>query len=554
MNNKKKITLFIITGILVMLIGLGISYSHFVTNITGVESASTLSGFATTLELRYVDGSGTISGENILPGWSASKTFSVQNTGRKEAYYKLYITNINNRFTIPGSISYQINSTDVDIDTGKQVLPLTSGSVSRNIKINSNTTHNFTITVYYNNLEVDQIDDLGASFSFEVTIKPQTGSPDNWDDSESGTLLYAMRNHNDSADSAPTLTNPGREIATTDEGLRSAEDDYGISYYYRGSVTNNYVVFAKMCWRIVRVDGNGNIKLVLYNYNNDKTNVINPCIAVNNDLAFARDTSGTITMMKKTFSIDDSTFNKNAYIGLMYGDPVTNKGSMTDIEAYDQEHANKYKSGILTTLETWYEDNLGSNSGADYTNYLADIIWCNDKSLATSKLAGETSYTNLGYNNQKTFYGPAERLLSTSSYAATTTGSPTFKCPDASGSDKDLSRFTLTTSAEGNKKLTYPIGLLTADEVAYAGAVYNEHNTSYYLNKNSSGRFWWTMSPGLFNGNNASEFDIEGTGNIQNGGVFNSAGLRPSVSLKSTVTIESGGTGTSDNPFVVSDN
>ena len=544
MNNKSKVTLFIITRILAILVGLGISYSHFVTNITGLESASTLSGFATSLELRYIDGSGTISGENILPGWSASKTFSVQNTGRKEAYYKLYITNINNRFTIPESISYQINSTDVDIDTGKQVLPLTSGSVSRNIKINSNTTHNFTITVYYNNLEVDQIDDLGASFSFEVTIKPQTGSPDNWDDSESGTLLYAMRNHNDSADSAPTLTNPGREIATTDEGLRSAEDDYGISYYYRGSVTNNYVVFAKMCWRIVRVDGNGNIKLVLYNYNSDKTNITNPCNVTESNLAFARDTSGTI--ISTAFN---QSHTSNAYVGFMYGTSRSN--------TYDAEHENKLenKSTALKVLETWYENNIQKENDFDYSDLLADVVWCNDKSLAKTQLAGYTGYSNLGYNTEKTWYGPSERLISTTSLISPPlNANPTFKCLDASGSNADLSRFTTAASSEGNKKLTYPIGLLTVDEIAYAGATVNKGNPTYLKNNAGNGS-WWTLSPCMFRDYDAFMWSASSAGSIEPlNDVGSSNYIRPSVSLKSTVTIESGGTGTSDNPFVVSDN
>ena len=45
--------------------------------------------------------------------------------------------------------------------------------------------------------------------------------------------------------------------------LSITDDDLGISYYYRGEVEDNYVNFAGMCWRIVRILGDGSTKLIL---------------------------------------------------------------------------------------------------------------------------------------------------------------------------------------------------------------------------------------------------------------------------------------------------
>ena len=85
------------------------------------------------------------------------------------------------------------------------------------------------------------------------------------------------------------ITTPGAAVSTVSEALlTAAEDDYGTSYYFRGAVTNNYVEFANKCWRIVRVDGDGSVKLILHNDN--PTGVANPCDAANNSAsaAFAR--------------------------------------------------------------------------------------------------------------------------------------------------------------------------------------------------------------------------------------------------------------------------
>lgn len=369
-----------------------------------------------------------------------------------------------------------------------------------------------------------------------------------WNNPSTGSLLAAIKSSNPTISSPVTV--PGKKKSNDDEAiLASAEDDYGTSYYFRGAVENNYVIFAHMCWRIVRVDGRSNIKIILYNYNPD--GIKNPC---------ADSEKGT----GKAYARYDNTFNgvdgrtlfnstgKNANVGFMYGDTVADKGSMTDIQAYDQEHENKYESKALTALKKWYVKALGENADIDYSDYLADVVWCADKSLAKQSFNFNNSYTNLGYGSEKTHYGADDRLASSTSGLG-----PTFKCPDASGTDKNLSRFTTVNSSEGNKKLTYPIGLLTADEAVYAGAVLTYQNKTFYLYGNTGegtvalNYSWWLLSPRNYSGTQPMMGYINIYGGYENRATNAAFGLRPVVALVPTTDILSGGDGSSSNPFVI---
>ena len=245
---------------------------------------------------------------------------------------------------------------------------------------------------------------------------------------------------------------------TTEALLASTEDDYGTSYYFRGAVKNNYVQFANKCWRIVRVNGDGSIKLVLHNDNTSSSS--SPCAASNNSTtaAFARYSGSTYN------TAFNSSYNDNAYVGFMYG----TAGSSD----YASTHANTNKSNILKNLETWYNNNLKT-----YESKLADTIWCNDKSTVSG---------GLGYGTNATDYGAYNRLASTKQ--------PTLKCPNDNNGGK-LSKFTVDDTTNGNGNLTYKIGLLTADEIAFAGSIAYTYNRSTYLQENTGTTWWWSLSP-----------------------------------------------------------
>ena len=298
---------------------------------------------------------------------------------------------------------------------------------------------------------------------------------------------------------------------TTEALLASTEDDYGTSYYFRGAVKNNYVEFANKCWRIVRITGDGSVKLVLHNDNT--AGAANPCSSANNstNAAFARYSGTTYTSKFNTY------YKDNASIGFMYG-----QAGASD---YASAHANTNKSTILTNLETWYKNNLES-----YESNLADTIWCNDKSTVSG---------GPGYGTNRTDYAAYNRLSSAKQ--------PTLKCPNDNNGGK-LSKFTVKDTTNGNGNLTYKIGLLTADEIAFAGSIAYTYNRSTYLQENTGMNWWWSLSPNDFNGRNASVWVVH-SGYLRSDGVDGVYGLRPVISLISSTNVT--GDGTSENPYVV---
>ncbi len=189
-------------------------------------------------------------------------------------------------------------------------------------------------------------------------------------------------------------------------------------------------------------------------------------------------------------------------------------------------------------METWYSSNLAS-----FTNQLADTIWCNDKSIDTKYPYGP-SY---GFGGYQTGYSTRGRLEANNT--AATNAAPVLKCQKDSSGGK-LSKFTVTDIINGNGNLTYKIGLLTADEVAYSGGMYNISSTNYYLNQNASSDYWWTLSPYYVDaGCSAYAWGVGSTGFLYGNNVDALLGLRPAISLISTTLVT--GEGTSTNPYQV---
>ena len=305
----------------------------------------------------------------------------------------------------------------------------------------------------------------------------------------------------------PTLNDNGSvsvtDIEETDGYLCKAKDDYGDSYYYRGVVTNNYVKFAGFYWRIVRINGDGTIRVVY-----DGTS------------AHANGESSTDRQIGK--SAFNSQNDDNAYIGYMYG----TIGAST----YNATHTNTNNSTIKTFVDNWYKTNI---LGTVNEQYLADNIFCNDRSISTYSASANTK---LGYGKNITyyrwFYGP---------WNGTDHGNSNIllKCPQQNDA------FTVRDTVKGNGALTYPIGLLSTDEIVLAGG-WNNNNSNYYL---YSGQYWWAATPHSFRDSIANERNIAATGNVYyyNYNAASSRGVRPVLNLKAEVLAN--GDGTMNNPY-----
>ena len=301
--------------------------------------------------------------------------------------------------------------------------------------------------------------------------------------------------------SCPTMNNDGSisiDKYSQDYGyICKGKDDYGTSYYYRGNVQNNYVYFAGFYWRIIRYNGNGTVRAI---YDGTKAHL-------NGEEDYDR-------------VIDNEGYNQNdkdnAYVGYMYGTP----GSST----YGETHANIHDSSAKKIVDDWYYDNL---RGTSYENYISDSLFCNDRSFSknnsgTGSVTIETYYRAYDYHigNPLNY-----KMLLT--------------CPQKNDA------FTVDDSYYGNTDLTYPIGLITADEALLAGASGGRPNYSipnYYLDIDDS---FWTMTPCLYS-NGAVVGDVYD--NMQGyGSMGNDRGIKPVINLKSSVLVY--GNGTASDPY-----
>ena len=287
----------------------------------------------------------------------------------------------------------------------------------------------------------------------------------------------------------------------TDGYVCSAPDDYGTSYYFRGAVENNWVKFANSYWRIIRINGDNSIRMI---YAGDAT-VIDGLDNKEEVLKNGYNDGDTDYTQIGENAFNSST-NDNAYVGYMYGTP----GSAT----YEETHANINSSEIKVKVDEWYESHI---KDSEYESYVSDTLFCNDRSLGDMGTGIGTSVTD---------YRPYSR-------------NKTLKCSQKND------RFTFDNEEIGNGVLTYPISLITSDEVYLAGE--SSGNSSYYL---YTGNSYWTLSPSFFVGSDAYVRFVLDVGEASYYFVDYSFGVRPVINLKPN-SLEFGD-GTASNPYRVS--
>ena len=317
-------------------------------------------------------------------------------------------------------------------------------------------------------------------------------------------------------------------VATTNEGMYSAPDDLGTSYYFRGAVDNNWLKYGKytkdmyncydgtisatdtgnsctkiassgddIYWRIIRINGDGSIRMIY-------SGVTPPA-------------ESTKVIKTTDTSLGNSPFNANQdkaeYVGYMY--------------TLGQQHGTSKSSDIKTYLDNWYANYTDLNKTG---TKITDQIYCNDRTASTSNVAySTTNYTTLtSWNSTGTqyYYGAYGRIVNDNN--------PMLTCA------VDSDRFTVNKiNGKGNSALTYPIGLITIDELEMAGNNWSESNTSYYLH---TGAYYWAGSPCEFLDSSSFEFRVIGDGNLFASNVNSFLGVRGVVSLSSKAKLSGNGT------------
>ena len=207
-----------------------------------------------------------------------------------------------------------------------------------------------------------------------------------------------------------------------------------------------------------------------------------------------------------------SSYNNPSYVGYMFTE--------------GQQHGNSTPSTIKTAIDNWYKTTTLETDATTKELVSQDQIFCNDRSATTSSSGTPGEISGSMSASTTYYYGSYVRLV--------TNKSPQLICPTASD------KFTVNTS-NGNGALTYPVGIITADEVAMAGGAYGSSNSSYYLYTSQS---YWSGSPHDFGSvsSYALEFYVYSSGSLGRNAVGNGYGARPVVSLSSKAKLSGSGT------------
>ena len=566
---QKKQTILVVASLLVVV--LSVTLAYFTAQIIGKGKNVTIN--SADLKIIFTDSDGAISGSNIEPGWSDTKTFTVENKSNETYKYNIVIQDLINTFVTNGYLQYKITSTNNGYNMAEfKDVPKSSVAkdsiLAYSASIDVGITQTYTIEFKYANDEsVDQSDDMGKTLSGKLFITEGTEEP---------TLLSQILKDNPRRSTRTTFT----AFTETNTGiLYKATEQIGTNpvkdvYYFAGDAKNNWVKFGKttessctykgkdvlfanmtnqtiktpenetectstnICdagedgyavgltesectdmngkwitekatwseatkdiyWRIIRTNADGSIKLL---YAGTSPDTDKACIGM---------------------SAFNTTNNDPMYVGYKYG----TTGSL------ENNRLNTNDSTIKTYVDNWYKNNLTA-----YTKYLSnDAVYCNDRNLAS----GETYSTTNGFD-----YAPYERIY--------TNKQPTYNCTNISDA------FSVNNTSA---KLDYPVGLMTIDELSYAGG----ESFNYYLNASyawyhtnangksiTGGAGSWALSPSYWLDSDLSVWvwglsSPDGLIDLIRQSLDSGFVVRPVLSLKSCIKYSTGN-GTPETPYEI---
>ena len=565
---QKKQTILVVASLLVVV--LSVTLAYFTAQIIG--EGKNISVSSADLKIVFTDTDGNIEGNGITPGWSNSKTFTVKNESNGTYKYDIIIKDLVNTFKTYKYLEYKITSTDGGYNmTDYSYLPKSNTkedvALAYEVSIDKGKTHTYTIEIkYVNDESVDQSIDMGQSLSGTIYIREFT--------KPTMKLTDKLMADNPTIGTRTTFT---AFTETNTKRLYKATEQIGTNpvkdvYYFAGDAKNNWVKFGKTTESSCTYKGKDVLFANMTNQtiktpeNETECTSTNICDAGEDGYAVGLTESecsgaagtkwltekatwseakkdiywriirtnadGSIKLLYAGTSPDtdkayvgasafNTTYNDQMYVGYKYG----TTGSL------ENNRLNTNDSTIKTYVDNWYKNNL-----IDYTKYLSkDAVYCNDRNLAS----GETYSTTSRF-----YYAPYERIY--------TNKQPTYNCTNMSDA------FSVNNTSA---KLDYPVGLMTIDELSYAGGESYTTLTApyawYYTNANGESitgiASFWALSPNDWDGSGSYVWNVDGfddPGSLSNYRVRVSITVRPSVSLSSCNLI-SRGNGSPENPYVV---
>ena len=439
---KKTKKIYIVTVIL-LIISIGYFYASYAFFNNTKEEHGKLNIVAG--DLKYKLESDSLDNGKIVIGASETKEFIVDLTSlneidsKYELYYRLDTDN--------SDINVAYSSSTVDSVSGT-IEAKGKKTITVKIENNGNTSSTVYIGVVGGLVNKKLVLGFGNNRLNKDTIISQNY------------LSSAVLANNTIITDQPTLSTSSNNSSDKSGLYKSIDTNSGnATYYFRGEVENNYVSFAGLIWRIIRINEDDTVRLILQD-------------GINNNTGYS--------------------FNSliNDYKYMYYSN-----------------------SNAKTELDSWYTTSIESNS--EYSKYVVSGKYFCEQ----AKVRFDSSYSG---NNAS--------MVDYSSYT------PSFKC---------------STDGNGYGLVDSNIGLITYDEIVFAGLYFGSANANNFLNNN---RYVWTMSSIGYKNSGSIGVHIWPINNDGSIGyvLANSGGfivLRPVINVRIDDPIN--GNGTKSNPYTL---
>ena len=449
------------------------------------------------------DNNNEIASGVIEPGWSSTNTFSVENKSKASFTYDIVLKNYKNTTKTNGYLVYKITSTNGYNMTEYKDMPKDGENtydlvIARGITIEPGSSNKQSYSLEIKYLDSTEDQSIDMGSTVTGSLYIVESTTNENNPYTKGTLGYQIMEDNSNI---KTRTDFSTTYTDVNIGtMYKAKENNTDVYYFAGDARNNWVKFGGYYWRIIRTNSDGSIRLL---YHGTSPETQNAYIG-DSEIAF------------------NENYNDSMYVGYKYG----TSGSL------ENNRLNTNDSTIKKTIDTWYKDNLAS-----YTKYLSTTaVYCNDRELgsgtysATGNQFYYVGYTRLGANKN-----------------------PSYNCTN------EYDAFSVNNT---KAQLTYPIALMTADEISYAGGVWTKNAaTWYYLNSKGNASIkngqneWWLLSAASWDTDKSSVvFKVSSSQDrkAQFGAqsVQYKLHVRPVISLKKDLLYKTGD-GSATNPYEI---
>ena len=449
------------------------------------------------------DNNNEIASGIIEPGWSSANTFSITNKSKTNFTYDIVLKNYKNTTKTNGYLVYKITSTNGYNMTEYKDMPKDGENtydlvIARGITIEPGSSNKQSYTLEIKYLDSTEDQSIDMGSTVTGSLYIVESTTNENNPYTKGTLGYQIMEDNSNIKERTDFSKTYTDV-NIGTMYKATEDNTDV-YYFAGDARNNWVKFGGYYWRIIRTNSDGSIRLL---YHGTSPETQNAYIG-DSEIAF------------------NENYNDSMYVGYKYG----TSGSL------ENNRSNTNDSTIKKTIDAWYKDNL-----VNYTKYLStSAVYCNDREL------GSGTYSATG---DKFYYVGYTRLGANKN--------PSYNCTN------EYDAFSVNNT---KAQLTYPIALMTADEISYAGGVWIKNAaTWYYLNSKGNASIkngqneWWLLSAASWDTDKSSVvFKISSAQDrkAQFGAqsVQYKLHVRPVISLKSDVLHKSGD-GSATNPYEI---